>query len=271
MKNCFSTRHFFHPVVLTTLIVVTLAVTVAQFRYPQGARTEPSLRYDSDGTLVITETRYDEKNRVVEKKESVNGKVRKRTTYIYHAGFKEPDTATTTYQPDGTTNKATSSIDHDKDGNPTITITTEYDKKGKDIGGTKRERDPNTGKDSCYKWNAKTQQYEPVECSQIPTAADVDKSRVGKVSANENAEVGMSPGLQTITFHVPQGNVVLRLPDDMMAGDTISGTVLEEPKGRTEEEHAKNRAVLDALVVELEGTKVPANSPGFKWVLPSSQ
>jgi hypothetical protein len=53
-----------------------------------------------------------------------------------------------------------------------------------------------------------------------------------------------------------------------MAGDTISGTVIEEPKGSNAQEKEKNKSTLDGLVIDLEGTKVPANQPRFTWTPP---
>ncbi|MCA1850030.1 MAG: hypothetical protein LC672_02975, partial [Acidobacteria bacterium] len=51
------------------------------------------------------------------------------------------------------------------------------------------------------------------------------------------------------------GDVKVYLPDDMAAGDTISGTVVAEPKGTTEEERAKNMGVLKGFVLEVDGEK----------------
>lgn len=65
------------------------------------------------------------------------------------------------------------------------------------------------------------------------------------------------------------GNVKLFLPDDMAAGDTISGTVVAEPKGNTPEERAKNRDTLEGLVVEIGDQKVPVSKGMFTW-LPSN-
>jgi hypothetical protein len=48
----------------------------------------------------------------------------------------------------------------------------------------------------------------------------------------QNATVSTTTrgGLQTVTFDTFQGKVIVNLPDDMAAGDTISGTVIVEPK-----------------------------------------
>jgi hypothetical protein len=61
------------------------------------------------------------------------------------------------------------------------------------------------------------------------------------------------------------------LPDDVAAGDTISGIVVEEPKGSTTQEKEKNKSVLDGLVIDLGGTRVQANQPRFAWLPPAPQ
>lgn len=63
-------------------------------------------------------------------------------------------------------------------------------------------------------------------------------------------------GLHTVKFDTPSGQLTVNLPDDMRAGDTISGTVIAEPKGQTKEERAKNQSELNSLVVEIDGKPV---------------
>ena len=59
-------------------------------------------------------------------------------------------------------------------------------------------------------------------------------------------------GLRTMTFDTPEGKIKIYLPDDMAAGDTISGTVIAEPSGTDAEERRKNTDELNGYVVELE-------------------
>jgi YD repeat-containing protein len=187
-------------------------------QHPAG--TETTWTYDPEGNLVQVDTTYDDKGRVTVKKEyDKNKKLRKRTTYKYLKDFKEADTSTTNYRPDGKTEESTTSVDHDKDGNPSITVTTNYDINGKEIGGTKRERDTKTGKDRCYNWNPSKQVYEEGECPKKPWVSSV----------GDDAKVETGGGLIKVNFKVEGGSVIVNLPDDMMAGDKISGTVMEEP------------------------------------------
>lgn len=84
--------------------------------------------------------------------------------------------------------------------------------------------------------------------------------------APAKASVETKSGLHTVTFDTSPGRVIVNLPDDMAAGDTISGTVVTEPKGTTAEEKAKNQEKLNTYVLDLEGTKVPTREPRFTWV-----
>jgi len=79
----------------------------------------------------------------------------------------------------------------------------------------------------------------------------------GSGSGKRKASTTTGGGLHTSTFITPQGNVIVNLPDDMRAGDTISGTVVAEPKGQTPEERTKNLTELNGYVIELEMPRRP--------------
>ena len=73
-------------------------------------------------------------------------------------------------------------------------------------------------------------------------------------------------GTTTGRIITADGVIRMYLPDDMAAGDTISGTVSIEPNGATDAEKAQNRGVLEGYVIELDNqTKIPANQPRFTW------
>lgn len=94
------------------------------------------------------------------------------------------------------------------------------------------------------------------------------------ISAQNKAEAAVGDpqvktafGLQAVTFTVAAGTVTVNLPNDIRAGDTISGTVVTEPSGQTKEEQAKNYNVLTGLVIEiddkaLEQLRTPTQEPG---------
>ncbi|MFZ0748764.1 MAG: carboxypeptidase regulatory-like domain-containing protein [Pyrinomonadaceae bacterium] len=85
----------------------------------------------------------------------------------------------------------------------------------------------------------------------------------GQTTAGSSAaKVTSSGGLTTITFEPKAGTVRVILPDDIRAGDTISGTVVSEPKGHTPEERAKKGGELKGLALEINGKIVePFTAP----------
>lgn len=71
-------------------------------------------------------------------------------------------------------------------------------------------------------------------------------------------------GLKVTKFETPYGNLVVNLPDDMADSDTISGTVIAEPKGETEEEKNTNSDTLEGFVVEVVPKKAPERKASCK-------
>ena len=60
-------------------------------------------------------------------------------------------------------------------------------------------------------------------------------------------------GVAAVTFTTPQGKVRVWLPDDMMAGDHISGTVVADPAGTGDFEVNKNANALADFAVSVNG------------------
>jgi microsomal dipeptidase-like Zn-dependent dipeptidase len=77
-------------------------------------------------------------------------------------------------------------------------------------------------------------------------------------------------GLYTTAFDTLNGRVIVNLPDDLSAGDTISGTVETAPAGKSSEETAKNQDELNGLVVEVAETKTPSSDGLTKFTVPSN-
>lgn len=71
------------------------------------------------------------------------------------------------------------------------------------------------------------------------------------------AQTAKDNGAYLITLETPRGKIKVYLPDDMAAGDTISGTVITEPSGSSEPERQRNSAELSGYVVELQNQKAP--------------
>ena len=78
--------------------------------------------------------------------------------------------------------------------------------------------------------------------------------------------ISSAGGIRTVTFLNPAGKIKVLLPEDMAAGDTISGTVSTEPAGKNDAEKEKNQGVLNGYVIDLGGgDKVKADTPRFSW------
>jgi cell division septation protein DedD len=75
-------------------------------------------------------------------------------------------------------------------------------------------------------------------------------------------------GLYITIFQVPQGRIKVYLPDDMALGDTISGTTIEEPAGKTEEELRRSLDELDRYFVGIEKEKTAVNRKVLNWTIP---
>jgi hypothetical protein len=77
-------------------------------------------------------------------------------------------------------------------------------------------------------------------------------------------------GLNTTTFQTPQGSIRVNLPDDAMAGDTISGTVFATPSGKTDKQKAKNADELNGYVVEVQDQKTQVSKKVLEWTIPAA-
>lgn len=75
-------------------------------------------------------------------------------------------------------------------------------------------------------------------------------------------------GLLTLSFPAPEGTIRVYLPDDLSAGDTISGTVIAEPKGATDPEREKNAAALAKYSITTPQTSSTDAGGYRKWQLP---
>src|ERR1700674_3454685 len=67
-------------------------------------------------------------------------------------------------------------------------------------------------------------------------------------------------GLVNTTFTTPSAKITVTLPDDIAAGDTISGTVVAEPAGKNDAEKQHNAAELTGYVIEVGDKKTPVPS-----------
>ncbi|HYV24690.1 MAG TPA: hypothetical protein VE969_05585 [Pyrinomonadaceae bacterium] len=77
--------------------------------------------------------------------------------------------------------------------------------------------------------------------------------------------------IRTLVLKARNGEVKVQLPANIAAGDTISGTVITEPKGKTEADKAKSAGELNGLVIEVGTQRWPVSGGVIKGlVIPSS-
>jgi hypothetical protein len=75
---------------------------------------------------------------------------------------------------------------------------------------------------------------------------------------------------QGVRFDTVHGTVTVILPTELTVGSTVSGTVLANPKGKTEKEKAENRTLLAAIPLLVMGTKVQGTAGQFTSRVPNS-
>ena len=70
-------------------------------------------------------------------------------------------------------------------------------------------------------------------------------------------------GLYATTFTTPQGTIKVNLPDDMAAGDDVSGSIYTEPTGKNEPERRQNLEELNGYVIDLVGRQTAVKDRTF--------
>jgi hypothetical protein len=93
------------------------------------------------------------------------------------------------------------------------------------------------------------------------TAPFLTKSAAMQSARNQpTVNVEVANGLRVVTFASARGNIRVNLPDDIRAGDTISGTVVAEPKGSPIKEFVKQTDTLEGQVVVVGNQRVSVSS-----------
>jgi hypothetical protein len=80
-------------------------------------------------------------------------------------------------------------------------------------------------------------------------------------------------GLTTAVFSTSQGKITVYLPDDIRAGDTITGTMMAEPTGKNAKQLEKSLAEIKNMQLRLDGKPVlfsalgiePGKLSAFEW------
>jgi len=84
----------------------------------------------------------------------------------------------------------------------------------------------------------------------------------------QEVKTDTASGLYVTILETPKGKIKVYLPDGLASGDTISATVILEPKGKTEDEKSRNRKDLSEYSLELEKEKKPTFKRTLKWTIP---
>ena len=82
------------------------------------------------------------------------------------------------------------------------------------------------------------------------------------------AETQTFSGLHTVIFRLPEGAIRAVFPDDLAAGDIVSGTILPSPTGTTPASKQTNAGELNGYVLDFEGQKTPVPDKIFRWKVP---
>ncbi len=102
----------------------------------------------------------------------------------------------------------------------------------------------------------------------VLVASQTRPARSALAQTGYQVDVNSANGLYVTTFTTPQGLIKVNLPDDMAAGDTLSGSIYPEPTGQNEKERGQNLAELNGYVIELAGQKTAVGDKKFTRNIP---
>ncbi len=90
----------------------------------------------------------------------------------------------------------------------------------------------------------------------------------GRAAAQPAPRTESTSSLRVTPLAVPHGTLRVYLPDDIAAGDTISGTVVAEPGGRTDAERNANASELNGYVIDVATKNVRVAQRAFIFIVP---
>src|SRR5262249_9207497 len=93
-----------------------------------------------------------------------------------------------------------------------------------------------------------------------------------RTSASHASPVSPGPMLEGADIHTlttAQGAVNVYLPNDMAAGDTISGVVYAEPQGGNDAERSRNAHTLNGYALAVVGCRVGVGDRVLHYVVPA--
>jgi hypothetical protein len=77
-------------------------------------------------------------------------------------------------------------------------------------------------------------------------------------------------GLHIIEFETAYGEIYVNLPDDMPAGDIISGTLSAVQSGKKEKDRAKNMDILKGYIIDIDNQKTAVVEEWGTWTIPDT-
>lgn len=91
----------------------------------------------------------------------------------------------------------------------------------------------------------------------------------GLYAIKNEPQAQQTASTQIVSFARPEGTVRVYLPADIRPGDTISGTVISEAAGKNEKELTRNSALLEGMVVDVQGS-AKKGSGAFGFAVPAT-
>ena len=233
--------------------------------HPDGSTTTTGIPDKKYGTNGKRDEQKDDKGRMREKSwKDRDGRILE-DEFTYY-GAKDTSVVTTLYNPapGGGTRPGRQTITKtDLEGREISTETVIYTD-GIETSRTKTETD-RSGRKRNYKWDPQKGGFVEIIAGLTQQTSGQSGSSSARGFTVASEVIG---GLNTTTFATPRGRIRVNLPDDMAAGDTLSGTVIAEPQGKDEKERAANQGELSGYVVEMEKQQTSSNSHILKLAIP---
>lgn len=86
--------------------------------------------------------------------------------------------------------------------------------------------------------------------------------------SNSRTVLETSYGLHSLSFDRREGRIIINFPDDVTAGDSVSGTIIVKPAGQTQEEQTANLDRLNMYEIEVERQKTNLRERWGRWSVP---
>jgi hypothetical protein len=286
-----DSRNLIQIVIRSFLTCLVLFAFLAQAREPAKAQRPKETRSNSDGstTYIYADDRYgrdgtrfevtekDGDRIVLRQWRDSEGRRLEEETTTYAGPKTELDptgnekTVVTRYfiYPPGDARRLTreTTTKTSITGTEYFSETKEFDEQRAQTGGSKTEKD-SKGRTKTYRWDPQRKDYvEETARISSRTAGERPSTSAAKGFAVAGEVAG---GLNTTTFETPRGKIYVNLPDDLSAGDTLSGTVVAQAEGEDEKTRTQNQGELAGYVVEIEKQQSSSTNRILSLSIPTS-